>query len=219
MTLRIGTPAPDFTAETTHGELRFHDWMEDKWCVLFSHPKDFTPVCTTELGSMARLAPEFEKRNCKVIGLGVDPVVSHKAWSLDIEELAGVPVDYPVISDGDLHVSKLYGMLPADEVAGPEPRTAYQNATVRCVFIIDPAKTVRLVATYPMTLGRNFQEVLRSLDGLQLNERHSVATPADWVQGGEVLLPFDWSDETAKAAYPDGWRAPKPYVRYVPEPA
>ena len=219
MTLRIGTPAPDFTAETTHGIIRFHDWLEADWCVLFSHPKDFTPVCTTELASMARLAPEFERRKCKVIGLGVDPVFSHQAWSLDIEEFSGAPVTYPVIGDTDLIISKLYGMLPAEEVAGPEPRTAEQNATVRCVFIIDRTKTVRLVSAYPMTCGRNFQEVLRSLDSLQLNERHMLATPADWAHGDDVLLPYNWSDEEAKAAYPKGWRAPKPYVRFVSQPA
>ncbi|WP_136658681.1 peroxiredoxin [Nitratireductor sp. XY-223] len=218
MSLRIGSSAPDFVAETTIGRIRFHDWIGQNWCVFFSHPKDFTPVCTTELGSMAKLKGDFERRGCKVIGLGIDPVSSHLAWSADIEEIAGAAPDYPIIGDGDLAVSKLYGMLPADEPVGNGPRTAHQNATVRTVFIIDPSKTVRLIIAYPMTCGRNFTEVLRALDSLQLNERHSLATPADWSRGEDVLLPFDWTDEEARAAYPEGWRAPKPYLRFVPQP-
>ncbi|WP_419910517.1 peroxiredoxin [Hoeflea sp.] len=218
MTLRIGSTAPDFVADTTIGRIRFHDWIGDNWCVFFSHPKDFTPVCTTELGSMAKLKGEFARRGCRIMGLGIDPVESHLAWSDDIAEIAEAAPDYPIIGDGDLAVSKLYGMLPEDEPVGNGTRTAHQNATVRTVFIIDPSKTVRLTIAYPMTCGRNFTEVLRALDSLQLNERYMVATPADWSNGEDVLLPFDWTDEEARAAYPEGWRAPKPYLRFVPQP-
>ncbi len=218
MTLRIRSIAPDFEAKTTGGRIRFHEWIGNEWCIFFSHPKDFTPVCTTELGSMAKLKPEFARRGCKVIGLGVDPVTSHLEWSRDIGEYAGAQPDYPIIGDDDLKVCKLYGMLPASEMAGPEIRTAQQNATVRNVFIIDPAKTIRLIIAYPMTCGRNFVEILRALDSLQLNEEHMLSTPAEWVDGEDVLLPFAWTDEQAHEAYPDGWYAPTPYLRFVPQP-
>ncbi len=218
MTLRIGSPAPDFEAQTTQGPIRFHKWIGEDWCVLFSHPKDFTPVCTTELGRMAQLTPEFERRGCKVIGLGIDTVSSHKQWSADIEEVADAAPRYPIIGDDDLKVSKLYGMFPASEPVGEGPRTAEQNATVRTVFIIDPAKTIRLMMAYPMTCGRNFAEVLRALDSLQLTEQHQLSTPVEWNQGQDVLLPFSWTDEEAEALYPDGWYAPVPYVRFVSQP-
>ena len=218
MTIRIGSAAPDFEADTTHGRIHFHEWIGEDWCAFFSHPKDFTPVCTTELGSMAQLQPEFSKRNCKIMGLGVDPVSMHKEWAIDIEEISGAPKDYPVIGDSDLNVSKLYGMLPEEEPVGNGPRTAMQNATVRTVFLIDPDKTVRLIIAYPMTCGRNFREILRALDSLQMTQQHQLSTPADWSQGEDVLLPFAWTDEEALEAYPEGWRAPKPYVRFVPQP-
>ncbi|MEX3008181.1 peroxiredoxin [Hoeflea sp. TYP-13] len=218
MNLRIGNTAPDFEAKTTIGRIRFHEWIGNDWCILFSHPKDFTPVCTTELGSMAKLNSEFTRRGCKVMGLGVDPVSSHMEWSHDIGAFAGALPDYPIIGDDDLRVCKLYGMLPASEKAGPEIRTAEQNATVRSVFIIDPEKTIRLIIAYPMTCGRNFHEILRALDSLQLSEKHTLSTPSDWVDGEDVLLPYAWTDEQAKEFYPDGWYAPMPYLRFVPQP-
>jgi len=218
MHLRIGSTAPDFKAETTHGPLSLHDHIGDDWCVLFSHPKDFTPVCTTELGTMAALIPEFAKRGCKVIGLGVDPLDSHTAWAVDIETYCSRPMSYPVIADGDLAVAKAYGMLPARERPAGAERTALQNATVRTVFVIDPHKTIRAMISYPMTCGRNFPEVLRVLDSLQLTARTELATPADWRDGDDVLLPYSWSEEDARAAYPQGWEAPLPYLRFVEQP-
>jgi len=219
MSLRIGQTAPDFTAETTEGEITFHDWIGESWCVLFSHPKDFTPVCTTELGEMARLKPEFEKRNCKIVGLSVDPVENHLVWSRDIEETTGVAPNYPMIGDVTLSVAKLYGMLPAETAGAAQGRTAADNATVRSVFIIGPDKQIKLILTYPMSTGRNFNEILRVLDSLQLTARHKVATPVNWTQGEDVIIVPAVSDEDAKKAFPDGWRAPKPYMRIVPQPA
>lgn len=216
--LAINTNAPDFTATTTHGTIQFHEWLGDSWGILFSHPKDFTPVCTTELGTVARLVPEFEKRNVKVIGLSVDPVDRHAAWSKDIEETQGAAVTYPMIGDPDLSVSKLYGMLPADAGDTSDGRTAADNATVRNVYVIGPDKKIKLVLSYPMTAGRNFDEILRIIDSLQLSARHKVATPADWKQGQDVIIGAAVSDEEAKGIYPNGWRAVKPYLRYVPQP-
>jgi alkyl hydroperoxide reductase subunit AhpC len=216
--LAIGTNAPDFEAATTQGPIRFHEWLGDSWGVLFSHPKDFTPVCTTELGAVAKLKDEFARRNVKVVGLSVDPVDRHAAWSKDIAETQGVEPDFPMIGDPDLSISKLYGMLPADAGESCEGRTAADNATVRNVYVIGPDKKVKLVLSYPMTAGRNFQEILRVIDSLQLTAKHRVATPADWTQGNEVIIVPAVSDEEAKGLYPNGWRAEKPYLRYVPQP-
>ncbi|MCH7674564.1 peroxiredoxin [candidate division KSB1 bacterium] len=218
MSLRINDEAPDFTAATTEGTVNFHDWIGDSWAVLFSHPKDFTPVCTTELGYMAGLAPEFAKRNCKVIGLSVDPVESHKGWAKDIEETQGHAVNYPMIGDTDLAVSKLYNMLPAEEEGTSEGRTAATNATVRSVFIIGPDKKIKLMLTYPMTTGRNFDEILRVLDSMQLTVEHKVATPANWKNGEDVIIVPTVSDEDAKEMFPDGWNTVKPYLRVVKQP-
>ena len=216
--LAIGTNAPDFEAATTQGPIRFHEWLGDSWGVLFSHPKDFTPVCTTELGAVAKLKDEFAKRNVKVVGLSVDPVDRHAAWSKDIAETQGVEPEFPMIGDPDLSISKLYGMLPADAGETCEGRTAADNATVRNVYVVGPDKKVKLVLSYPMTAGRNFQEILRVIDSLQLTAKHRVATPADWKQGNEVIIVTAVSDEEAKGLYPNGWRAEKPYLRYVPQP-
>lgn len=218
MTLRINDQAPDFTAETTHGTIRFHDWIGDSWAILFSHPKDFTPVCTTELGYMAGLAGEFARRNCKIIGLSVDPVASHGKWAADIEETQGHAVTYPMIGDPDLTVAKLYGMLPADAGTTSEGRTAANNATVRTVFMIGPDKKIKLMLMYPMSTGRNFNEVLRVLDSMQLTAAHKVATPVNWQQGDDVIILPSVPDEEARQAYPDGWKAPRPYLRIVPQP-
>jgi thioredoxin-dependent peroxiredoxin len=218
MSLRINDIAPDFTAETTQGEIRFHDWIGDQWAVLFSHPKDFTPVCTTELGYMARIEPEFTRRNTKLIGLSVDPVENHHKWALDIEETQGHLPRYPMVGDPDLHVAKLYNMLPADIEGSSEGRTAAANATVRSVFIIGPDKRIKLILTYPMTTGRNFDEILRVLDSLQLTARHKVATPANWRQGEDVIIAGSVSDEDAKTLFPQGWKAPKPYLRITKQP-
>jgi len=218
MALQIGSTAPDFTADTTDGEISFHDWIGDSWCILFSHPKDFTPVCTTELGYVAKIKPDLEKRNVKVIGLSVDTVDNHKAWSKDIEETQGIAPNYPMIGDPDLKVSKLYNMLPADTSGGAEGRTAADNATVRNVYVVGPDKQIKLMITYPMSTGRNFDEVLRVIDSLQLTAKHKVATPVNWKHGEEVIIVPAVSDEDAKKQFPDGWRAEKPYLRYVPEP-
>jgi thioredoxin-dependent peroxiredoxin len=218
MALQIGDTAPDFEAETTEGKIRFHDWIGNSWVVLFSHPKDFTPVCTTELGTMARLKPEFDKRGVKIIGLSVDPVTNHSKWAKDIEDVSGFAPNYPMIGDTDLNVSKLYGMLPAATAGTSEGRTPADNQTVRNVFVIGPDKKVKLVLVYPMTTGRNFDEVLRVVDSLQLTAKHRVATPANWKQGEEVILAGSVSDEEAKKLYPDGWKTPKPYIRIVPQP-
>ncbi len=218
MSLRINDEAPDFTAATTEGTVNFHDWIGDGWAVLFSHPKDFTPVCTTELGYMAGLKPEFEKRNCKVIGLSVDPVESHKGWAKDIEETQGHAINYPMIGDTDLAVSKLYNMLPAEEEGTSEGRTAATNATVRSVFIIGPDKKIKLMLTYPMTTGRNFDEILRVLDSMQLTLEHKVATPANWKNGEDVIIVPTVSDDDAKKMFPDGWNTVKPYLRVVKQP-
>ena len=219
MSLRINDEAPNFTAETTDGAIDFHEWIGDGWAMLFSHPKDFTPVCTTELGYMAGLKPEFDKRNCKIIGLSVDPVDNHAAWAKDIEDVQGHAVTYPMIGDTDLAVAKLYEMLPADETGGSEGRTAVNNATVRTVFLIGPDKKIKLSLTYPMSTGRNFDEVLRVLDSCQLTAQHKVATPVNWKKGEDVIIVPAISDEDAKAKYPDGWKAPKPYLRFVPDPS
>jgi alkyl hydroperoxide reductase subunit AhpC len=217
MSLRINDIAPDFTAETTQGQIRFHDWIGDGYAILFSHPKDFTPVCTTELGFMAGIADEFAKRNTRIIGLSVDPVDRHGEWAKDIEETQGHAVTYPMISDTDLNVSKLYNMLPAEEEAS-EGRTAATNQTVRTVFIIGPDKKIKLMMTYPMSTGRNFNEILRALDSIQLTEKHSVATPVNWENGGECIIPPSISDEDAKTRFPGGWKTLKPYLRIVPQP-
>ncbi|WPZ35649.1 peroxiredoxin [Thalassobaculum sp. OXR-137] len=218
MTLKIGQTAPDFTAKTTEGEISFHDWIGDSWCVLFSHPKDFTPVCTTELGYMARMKPEFDKRGVKIIGLSVDNVDNHAKWAMDIEETQGAKPNYPMIGDTDLNVSKLYGMLPEGAGETSEGRTAVDNATVRNVFVIGPDKQVKLILVYPMSTGRNFDEVLRVIDSMQLTAKHQVATPVNWKHGDEVIIVPALKDEDAKAKFPDGWRAEKPYLRYVPQP-
>ena len=219
MTLQIGNAAPDFVAETTEGSISFHDWIGDGWCVLFSHPKDFTPVCTTELGYMAKLKPEFDKRNVKILGLSIDPVENHEKWLKDIEDTAGVPVNYPLIGDTDLAVAKLYGMLPADTSGTSEGRTPADNATVRNVYVIGPDKAIKLMISYPMSTGRNFDEILRAIDSLQLTAKHQVATPVNWKQGEDVIILPAVSDEAAKEKYPDGWEAPKPYIRIVPDPS
>jgi len=218
MSLRINDEAPNFTAETTQGSIEFHKWIGDGWAILFSHPKDFTPVCTTELGYMAKLAPEFKKRNCKVIGLSVDPVADHEKWSRDIEETQGAAVNYPMIGDPKLAVAKLYDMLPADAGETSQGRTAATNATVRTVFVIGPDKKIKLMLSYPMSTGRNFDEVLRVLDSIQLTATHKVATPVNWKQGDDVIIVPSVSDEEAKQKFPGGWRSPKPYLRIVPQP-
>jgi alkyl hydroperoxide reductase subunit AhpC len=218
MTLQIGDTAPDFEADTTEGKLNFYDWAGDSWAVLFSHPKDFTPVCTTELGYMAKLKPEFDKRNVKVIGLSVDPVDKHADWAKDIEETQGYAPNYPMIGDADFNVSKLYGMLPAAVSGDAADRTAADNQTVRNVFVVGPDKKVKLVLVYPMTTGRNFDEVLRVIDSLQLTAKHKVATPAQWQQGDDVIIAGSVSNDEAKETYPDGWKSPKPYIRIVPQP-
>ena len=219
MSLRINDVAPNFTAQTTHGEMDFHGWLGDQWGVLFSHPKDFTPVCTTELGYMAGLEQEFAKRNCKIIGLSVDPVDNHNEWAKDIEETQGHAVNFPMIGDSDLAVAKLYNMLPADEPGTSEGRTAAPNATVRSVFIIGPDKTIKLMLTYPMTTGRNFDEILRVLDSMQLTAKHKVATPVNWKHGQDVIIVPAVSDEEAKEMFPDGWNTVKPYLRTVKQPS
>jgi alkyl hydroperoxide reductase subunit AhpC len=216
--LPIGTDAPDFEAVTTEGPIRFHEWLGSSWGVLFSHPKDFTPVCTTELGYMARIKPDFERRNVKVIGLSVDPLDSHTRWSKDIEETQGHAPNYPMIADADLKVSKLYGMLPATAGDTANGRTAMDNQTVRNVYVIGPDKKIKLVISYPMSTGRNFDEVLRVIDSMQLTAQHKVATPANWRDGDKVIILPAVSDAEAKEKYPDGWTAPKPYLRYVPQP-
>jgi len=216
--MKIGDRAPDFEAQTTEGRIRFHDWIGDSWAVLFSHPKDFTPVCTTELGYMAGLQPQFEKRNCKIIGLSVDPVTSHGKWAGDIEETQGHAVNYPMIGDPQLNIAKLYGMLPAESGSTSEGRTAADNATVRNVFMIGPDKKIKLILVYPMSTGRNFDEVLRVLDSMQLTAKHKVATPVNWKSGDDVIILPSVSDADAKEKYPDGWKAPKPYLRIVPQP-
>jgi alkyl hydroperoxide reductase subunit AhpC len=218
MSLRINDEAPNFTAATTQGTINFHDWIGDGWAILFSHPKDFTPVCTTELGYMARLEPEFAKRNCKIIGLSVDPVEDHAKWAKDIEETQGSVVHYPMIGDSDLKVAKLYNMLPADETGTSEGRTAATNATVRSVFIIGPDKRIKLMLTYPMTTGRNFDEILRVLDSMQLTAKHKVATPVNWKKGEDVIIVPSVSDEEAKTLFPAGWKALKPYLRITRQP-
>jgi thioredoxin-dependent peroxiredoxin len=218
MALQIAGTAPDFEAETTEGRIKFHDWIGDSWAVLFSHPKDFTPVCTTELGYMAKLKPEFEKRNTKIIGLSVDSVENHKKWSNDIKETQGQAPNYPMIGDTDLSISKLYGMLPADTVGTCEGRTPADNQTVRNVLVIGPDKKIKLMIAYPMTTGRNFDEVLRVLDSLQLTAKHKVATPVNWKQGDDVIIAGSVSDDDAKKTYPQGWKSPRPYIRIVPQP-
>ena len=218
MGLTIGDTAPDFTAETTQGTINFHDWIGDGWCIIFSHPKDFTPVCTTELGYMAKLMPEFKARGVKVIGLSVDSVDDPAAWSKDIEETQGTAPNYPMIGDADLKVAKLYGMLPADASGGAKDRTAMTNMTVRTVFVIGPDKQIKLCLTYPMATGRNFDEILRVIDSLQLTAKHQVATPVNWKQGEDVIIVPAVSDEAAKEKYPGGWKTLKPYLRIVPQP-
>ena len=218
MTLRINSVAPNFVAETTQGEVNFHDWIGNGWAILFSHPKDFTPVCTTELGYMAGLTPEFANRDCKIIGLSVDPIDNHAEWLKDIEESQGNAVTYPLIGDPTLAVAKAYDMLPDDSGDTSEGRTPVDNATVRSVFVIGPDKTIKAMLTYPMSTGRNFDEVLRILDSCQLTAKHQVATPVNWKHGEDVIIVPAVSDEEAKAKYPDGWRAPKPYIRIVPQP-
>ena len=218
MSLRINSEAPDFTAETTEGTINFHEWMGDGWAMLFSHPKDFTPVCTTELGYMASLMPEFQKRNCKVIGLSIDSVGDHEAWLRDIEESQGYAVNYPLIGDSNLKVAKLYDMLPDDAGDTSEGRTAVDNATARTVFLIGPDKKIKAMLIYPMSSGRNFDEILRLLESNQLTALHQVATPVNWKNGEDVIIVPAVSDEEAKKRYPDGWRSPKPYIRIVPQP-
>ena len=218
MALRIGETAPDFEAETTDGILKFHQWLGDSWGILFSHPKDFTPVCTTELGYMAKLASEFEKRDTKVIGLSVDTIDRHQAWARDIEETQGHAPNFPMIGDPQLQISKLYDMLPQDAGDTCDGRTAAENQTVRNLYVIGPDKKIKLVISYPMTTGRNFEEILRVLDSLQLTAKHKVATPVNWKQGEDVIIAGSVSDEDAKKSYPDGWKAPKPYLRIVPQP-
>ncbi|WP_175941559.1 MULTISPECIES: peroxiredoxin [unclassified Caballeronia] len=217
MSIRIGDEAPDFTAETTEGPIRFHEWIGDSWAILFSHPKDFTPVCTTELGYMAKLKPEFDKRNTKIIGLSIDPVDNHAKWAKDIEETQGTAVNYPMIGDADLTVAKLYDMIHPN-ASGGGPRTAVDNATIRAVFIIGPDKKMKATFTYPMSAGRNFDEVLRLLDALQLNAKHTVATPVNWKPGDDVIIPTSVSDEDAKKKYPEGFKTLKPYLRTVAQP-
>jgi len=216
--LRINDEAPNFTAETSQGTINFHEWIGNGWAILFSHPKDFTPVCTTELGYMAGLEPDFSKRNCKIIGLSVDPVSSHQKWAVDIEETQGHKVNYPMIGDPELKIAKLYNMLPAQSGDTSEGRTASDNAAVRTVFVVGPDKKIKLMLSYPMTTGRNFDEVLRVLDSIQLTAKHKVATPANWKPGGDVIISGAVSDAEAKEKYPNGWKAPRPYIRIVPQP-
>jgi thioredoxin-dependent peroxiredoxin len=218
MTLQIGDTAPDFEAETTEGPIRFHEWIGDSWTVLFSHPKDFTPVCTTKLGYMAKIAPEFERRGVKVIGLSVDPLGRHHQWLDDIEETQGARPNYPIIADADFSISKAYGMLPASASGDPTERTPADNQTVRNVFVIGPDKKIKLVLVYPMTTGRNFDEVLRVVDSLQLTANHKVATPANWKDGEKVIIAGSVSDDAAKELFPEGWESPKPYIRIVAQP-
>jgi alkyl hydroperoxide reductase subunit AhpC len=218
MTLSIGSTAPDFTADTTQGPIRFHDWIGDSWAILFSHPKDYTPVCTTELGYMAGLEDEFAKRNTKIIGLSVDPVGAHEGWLQDIKDVSGNEVRYPIIADHDLNVAKLYNMLPADAGETAEGRTAANNATVRTVYLIGPDKKIRAMLIYPMSTGRNFGEVLRLLDSVQLTEKHGLATPVNWQPGDECIIPPSVSDEAARAKFPGGWKTVKPYLRTLPQP-
>jgi alkyl hydroperoxide reductase subunit AhpC len=218
MSLKIGDTAPDFEAQTTEGTIHFHEWLGDSWGVLFSHPKDFTPVCTTELGYMARIKPEFDQRNVKIIGLSVDPVGDHSRWAEDIRETQGTAPNYPLIGDSDFNVSKLYDMLPAAVSGDPSKRTAADNLTVRNVFVVGPDKKIKLILVYPMTTGRNFDEVLRVIDSLQLTAKHKVATPANWKPGEDVIIAGSVSDEEAKKVYPGGWKAPRPYLRIVPQP-
>jgi thioredoxin-dependent peroxiredoxin len=218
MALQIGDTAPDFEAETTEGRISFHDWIGDSWAVLFSHPKDFTPVCTTELGYMASIKPEFERRNVKIIGLSVDSTGDHEGWAKDIEETQGTAPNYPIIADSDFEVSKLYGMLPAETSGDPGERTPADNQTVRNVFVVGPDKKIKLILVYPMTTGRNFDEVLRVVDSLQLTAKHKVATPVNWTEGDDVIIAGSVSDDEAKETYPDGWESPKPYIRIVPQP-
>jgi thioredoxin-dependent peroxiredoxin len=218
MALRIGDTAPDFEAETTEGRIRFHDWIGDRWAVLFSHPKDFTPVCTTELGYMAKIKPEFDRRGVKLVGLSVDRVEDHARWSSDIEQTQGHAPNYPLIGDADYTVAKLYGMLPGDVSGDPAERTPADNQTVRNVFVIGPDRKVKLVLSYPMTTGRNFDEVLRVIDSLQLTAQHKVATPANWRQGEDVIIAGSVSDDQARELFPNGWNAPRPYIRIVPQP-
>ncbi len=219
MALHLGDTAPDFEADTTEGRIRFHDWLGDSWAVLFSHPRNFTPVCTTELGYMASIEPEFARRGVKIIGLSVDPVGNHEQWAKDIEETQGTALNYPLIGDADFSVSKLYGMLPPDVSGDPTSRTPADNQTVRNVFVIGPDKKVKLILIYPMTTGRNFDEVLRVVDSLQLTAKHKVATPVNWQKGQDVIIAGSVSDEAAKEQYPDGWKSPKPYIRIVPDPS
>jgi len=218
LTLVIGDDAPDFEADTTEGKIRFHDWLGDSWGVLFSHPKDFTPVCTTELGTMARMKPEFDKRNVKIIGLSVDPVDNHARWAKDIEETQGTAPNYPMIGDPELKIAKAFGMLPASVGASSDGRTAADNQTVRNVYIVGPDKKIKLVLSYPMTAGRNFDEILRVIDSLQLTANHKVATPANWRQGDDVIISGSVSNDDAKKLWPGGWKEPKPYIRIVPQP-
>jgi alkyl hydroperoxide reductase subunit AhpC len=216
MALRIGDEAPNFTAETTHGKINFHEWIGDGWAILFSHPKDFTPVCTTELGYMAKLKPEFDKRSCKVIGLSIDPVTDHEKWAKDIEETQGAAPNYPIIGDANLEVAKLYDMIHPNAMGGK--RTAADNATIRSVFVVGPDKKIKLILTYPMTTGRNFDEVLRVVDSIQLTAKHKVATPVNWKPGEDVIIAGSVSDDEAKQKYPAGWKSPRPYLRIVPQP-
>jgi alkyl hydroperoxide reductase subunit AhpC len=218
MSLRINDTAPNFTAQTTQGAIDFHQWIGDRWAVLFSHPKDFTPVCTTELGYMAKIEPEFTQRNTKLIGLSIDPIDSHSKWSIDIEETQGAKVKFPIIADTDLNVAKLYNMLPAEEAGTSEGRTAATNATVRSVFVIGPDKKIKLMLTYPMSTGRNFDEILRVLDSIQLTAKHKVSTPANWKQGDDVIISGSVNDEEAKTLFPQGWKAVKPYLRVTKQP-
>jgi alkyl hydroperoxide reductase subunit AhpC len=218
MSLRINDTAPDFTAETTHGPIKFHEWIGDGWAILFSHPKDFTPVCTTELGYMAGLEPEFKKRNVKIIGLSIDTVEDHKKWKADIEETQGHKLDYPMIGDPELKVAKLYGMLPAEAGETCAGRTAADNATVRTVFVIGPDKKIKLMLSYPMSTGRNFDEVLRVIDSMQLTAKHKVATPVNWKPGDDVIILPSVPEAEAKDRFPNGWKAPRPYLRIVPQP-
>ena len=218
MSLSIGSTAPDFEADTTEGPISFHDWLGDSWGVLFSHPRDFTPVCTTELGYMASIKPEFDNRGVKIIGLSVDPLGNHEKWATDIAETQGTAPNYPIISDADFEISKAYGMLPDDVSGDPTERTPADNQTVRNVFVIGPDKNIKLILVYPMTTGRNFDEVLRVVDSLQLTATHKVATPAQWQQGGDVIIAGSVSDDEARETYPDGWESPRPYIRIVPQP-
>ena len=219
MALQLGDTAPDFEAESTEGKIRFHDWIGDSWAVLFSHPRDFTPVCTTELGYMARVKPEFDKRNVKIIGLSVDPTDKHEAWADDIEETQGARPDYPIIGDSDFSVSKAYGMLGADVSGDPADRTAADNQTVRNVFVVGPDKKIKLILVYPMTTGRNFDEIMRVIDSMQLTATYKVATPVNWKQGEDVIIAGSVNDEAAKEIWPDGWDAVRPYIRVVPQPS